>query len=69
MANDTVLTITLTKRGDEFYADLVAPSNQSGIADLKLRGIGPSAVEAVEVCLSELEAKGADGDEIALRFA
>jgi hypothetical protein len=69
MADEPLLTITLHKSGDSFQADLEAPSGLNGVADLRLRGIRPSAVEAIEVCLAELQAKAADGDEIALRFA
>jgi len=69
MSDAPLLTITLSKRQEDFVADLHAPSGISGVADLKLRGTRPSAVEAIQVCLAELQAKAADGDEVALRFA
>jgi hypothetical protein len=68
MPNNPTFTMTVSKRGDEFHADLYAESGVTGVADLRLRGIGHSAMEAVEICLTELQAKAADGDEIALRF-
>ena len=69
MADEALLTITLSKSGNDFRADLQAPSGVNGVADLRLRGVSPHAVEAIEVCLTELQAKAADGDKIALRFA
>jgi hypothetical protein len=69
MPDNSTFTITVSKRGDEFHADLHAESGVNGVADLRLRGIGHSAMEAVEICLTELQAKAADEDEIALRFA
>ena len=68
MAEEPLLTIALSKSGNDFRADLQAPSGVNGVADLRLRGIGKNAVEAIETCITELEAKAADGDEIALRF-
>jgi len=40
----------------------------NGVADLRLHGINESALEAIQTCLTELESRAADGDEIALRF-
>ena len=68
MPDNPTFTLTVSKRGDEFHADLQAGSGVNGVADLRLRGIGHSAMEAVEICLTELPAMAADGDEIALRF-
>jgi hypothetical protein len=68
MPDEPLLTITLSKSGDDFRADLQAPSGVNGVADLRLRGIKPNAVEAIEYCLDELQSKAADGNEIALRF-
>jgi hypothetical protein len=65
---DPLLTITLSKRGDSFAAELRAPSGKAGVADLSVRGISENAVEAIETCVAELESKAADGDEVALRF-
>ena len=64
---DPAFTIQVFADGDEFRAELQAPSETIGVADLRLRGISKHAVEAVAICLTELEAKAADGDEIALR--
>ncbi len=69
MPDESSFTITVTRSGDDFRADLRAESRADGGADLQLRGIGRSAMEAVQVCLTELESKAADGDETALRFA
>jgi hypothetical protein len=68
MAEDALLTITLSKSGDSFRADLQAPSGINGVGDLRLRSVRPDAVEAIEACLEELQSKAADGNEIALRF-
>jgi hypothetical protein len=68
MAEESLLTITLATTGDGFRADLHAPSGLNGIADLRLRGSGHTAMEAIETCMVELESLAADGDEIALRF-
>ena len=68
MAEDALLTITLSKSGDSFRADLQAPSGVKGVADLYLRCTGPNAIEVMEMCLTELQAKAVDGAEIALRF-
>ena len=68
MANGASFTITVLRRPDDFAADLHAPSEIHGVADLRLRGIGNTVREAVEICLTELESKAADGDENALRF-
>ena len=65
---DSVLTITVSKTGTTFRADLQAPSGVNGVADLRLHGINESALEAIQTCLTELESRAADGDEIALRF-
>jgi len=69
MADEPSFTITVTRRGNEFHADLRAQSRATDPAELQLRGIGRSALEAVKVCLTELESKAADGDETALPFA
>jgi hypothetical protein len=66
--DEPLLTIHLHKDGEGFRADLQAPSRVSTVADLRLQGISPNAVEAIEACLAELQSKAADGDEIALRF-
>jgi hypothetical protein len=66
---EPLLTITLSKGADGFRAELQAPSGMNGVADLRLKGISENAVEAIQVCLTELQAKASDGDEIALRFA
>jgi hypothetical protein len=68
MADEPLLTITLSKRGDEFRADLQAPSETNGVADLRVHGVHSNAIEAIEICLTELQAMAADNDEIALRF-
>ena len=68
MPDQPLLTITVSKQGDEFRAELQAPSPTNGAADFRVLGIGPNAVEAIEVCLAELQSKAADGDEAALRI-
>jgi len=65
---DPLLTITLSKRGENFAAELRAPSGKADVAELRVRGTSENAVEAIETCIAELESKAADGDEIALRF-
>ncbi len=69
MPDNPSFIITVVKRGDEFFADLLAQSKGEAVADLRLRGVGPSVRDAVEICLTELESKAADGDDTALRFA
>jgi hypothetical protein len=69
MPDDPTLTITVVRRADEFAANLHAESGMNGVADLRLRGIGRSVSEAVQICVTELESKAADGDKTALRFA
>ena len=69
MADEPLMTIRVFKAGDSFRAELQAPSEVNGVADLRLRGIGKSAAAAIETCITELEASAADGNEIALRFA
>jgi hypothetical protein len=69
MPDVSLLTIALSKDGDGYRAELHAPSQINGVADLRVRGISPHAVEAIQICLAELQAKAADGDEVALRFA
>jgi hypothetical protein len=68
MPDEPSFTITVSKRADGYQADLRAASVTQGADDLRLRGIGRSPLQAVEVCLTELSAKAADGDEVALRF-
>lgn len=68
MPDEPSFTITVTRRGDEFRAELYAESGIEGVADLRLRGIGRTAREAVLVSLTELESKAADNDSTALRF-
>lgn len=68
MADDVLLTITLKTVGSEYRADLHAPSGGNGKPDLRLDGISANAIDAVEICLAELQARAADGDEVALRF-
>jgi hypothetical protein len=68
MSDDPSFTITVSKRPDGYHAELRAVSDRQGVEDLRLRGIGRNALEAVEICLTELNATAADGDEIALRF-
>ncbi len=69
MADLPSFTITVTRRGGEFAADLHAAAAAGGGADLELHGVGRSSMEAVQVCVTELESRAADGDETALRFA
>ena len=69
MSEKATLIIMLNKIGDQFRADLHAPSELDGVADLRLHHVGSHAVEVIEACLEELQAKAADGDAIALRFA
>jgi ribosome-associated translation inhibitor RaiA len=69
MAEQPLLTITLSKNGNTFRADLHAPSGMKGVADLRLEGISENAVQAIETCLTELESRAADGDQTALRFS
>jgi len=69
MAAKPLLTITLSNDGNIFRADLHAPSNVKGVADLHLDGISEHAVQAIDTCLTELESRAADGDQIALRFS
>lgn len=66
---EPLFTIQVFADGNGFRAELQAPSDTNGVADLRLRGVSPHAVEAVQICLTELEAKAADGHDIALRFA
>lgn len=68
MTDELSFTITVSKHADGYHADLRAASVTQSGDDLRLRGIGRSALQAVEVCLTELTAKAADGDEDALRF-
>jgi hypothetical protein len=65
---EPLLTITVSKDGEGFRADLQAPSGINNVAALRLDGISASAVGAIETCLAELQSKAADGDEVALRF-
>jgi len=69
LADDPLLTITLSKTDGGFRADLHAPAEKNGVADLRLWQVSPHAVEAIEACLAELEARAAEGHDIALRFA
>lgn len=69
MPEEPLLTITLSKNANDFHAHLHAPSGINGVADLRLKGISDNAIEAIEACLGQLQARAADGDEIALRFA
>jgi len=68
MADESLLTITLSRSDGEFRADLHAPSAINQVADLRVHGISPNAIDAIRICLTELQARAADGDEIALRF-
>jgi hypothetical protein len=65
---ESLLTIKLSKSGNDFRADLEAPSEVKGVPDLRLHGINESAIEAIQTCLAELESSAAEGNEIALRF-
>jgi len=66
---EPILTIQVYADADGFRAELQAPSRTNAVSDLQVRGISQRAVDAVETCLTELEAKAAEGDEVALRFA
>jgi len=71
MEGEHLLTISVTKTTAGFNADLQAPSDINGVADLRLQGRGGTAVEAVEQCLDKLTAlKEEDGPrgDIAKRF-
>jgi hypothetical protein len=66
-----MLTINVTKTTEGFRADLQAPSDINGVADLRLRGIGARAVDAIEQCLEQLtDLSGQKGQraDIAKRF-
>jgi hypothetical protein len=68
MSDEPMLTIKLSKSGNTFRADLEAPSEVNGVTSLRVHGTNENAIEAIQTCLTELESKAADGDEIALRF-
>jgi gamma-glutamylcyclotransferase (GGCT)/AIG2-like uncharacterized protein YtfP len=63
-----MLTIAVTKVGDDFRADLHAPSEINGVADLRIHHVASHAVEAIKACLDDLQERAAENNTIALRF-
>ena len=66
-----LLTIELTKEGDQYHAELHAASEINGVADQRITAPGAVGIEALHGCLTGLEAlaKGnTQRGEIARRF-
>ena len=71
MADEALLTISVFKDGDRFKAQLHAPSDINGVADLRVDVVGNVVVEALIKCVEGLEAFAqgtGERAEIARRF-